>query len=655
MTNRPNLIAGSRERFYSNSSVRVSRRIGRMAGINRGSFSKHDCQMKPSPSTQQEPDVSTPASFPGLVAVMNEASKLLEESRQREAAELYKAWVQHTDSPLVFVAYFNLGNILGSLGEVQESLRAYETCLELNPKFHRARLNLGSTFERIGQVDEAIAAWQQAVDDLAAEVAPEQALLVHALLNLGRVLEDKHRYAEAEAMLTRALELDPDQPKALHHWVHLRQKQCAWPVYKPMPGIPVDTMLRSTSALAMLSATNSPELQLMTASSFVQGMAARGMAHLAPPQGYAHDRLRVAYLSSNFGMHAVSILTAELYELHDRSRFEVFGFCWSPEDRTPLRARIRSAMDHFVRIDQMSDEAAAQAIRAAEIDILVDLQGLTSGCRPGILAQRPAPVQVTYLGFPGTTALPEVDYVLADRYVIPPEAESFFTEKPLYLPDCFQVNDRKRTAGEMPTREQHGLPGDVFVFCAFNHCYKFNPELFATWMRILGRTPNSILWLLADNDPARINLQDYAQAKGVQAQRLVFAERIPAGAYLARFQLADLFLDTIPFNGGTTASDALWMGLPLVTCSGRTFASRMAGSLLQAIGMPELITTSLHEYEDLAVRLATSSTHLVELRQKLKANRLSHPLFDTPRFVTNLENAFERIATPRSGAARAQS
>lgn len=574
---------------------------------------------------------------------MNEASKLLEESHQREAADLYRSWLQHNDSPMIFVAHFNLGNILGNLGETQDSLHAYEVSLKLNPKFHRARLNLGSTLERLGRIDDALAAWQQAVDDLSEEADPEQALLVHALLNLGRVLEDRHQYAEAEAMLTRALELDPNQPSALHHWIHLRQKQCRWPVYMPLPAVTVNTMLRSTSALAMLSATNSPELQLMTASSFVQGKVAKGMAHLAPLHGYGHDRLRVAYLSSNFGMHAVSILTAELYELHDRSRFEVYGFCWSPEDRTPLRARIRNAMDHFVRIDQMSDEAAAQVIRAAEIDILIDLQGLTSGCRPNILARRPASVQVTYLGFPGTTALPEVDYVLADRYVIPPEAESFFTEKPLYLPDCFQVNDRKRTAGDIPTRAQHGLPGDAFVFCAFNHCYKFNPELFTTWMRILKRTPNSILWLLADNNPARINLQQYALTHGIDAQRMVFAERIPAGAYLARFQLADLFLDTIPFNGGTTASDSLWMGLPLITCSGKTFASRMAGSLLNAIGMEELIATSLEEYEEIAVRLATNRDYLLELRQRLKVNRSTYPLFDTPRFVRNLENIFQGL------------
>ena len=580
-----------------------------------------------------------------LIEIMAEAARLTSESRLIEAVALYRAWTGTADSPFAFVAYFNLGNILGTMGDVESAQEAYTTSLRLNPQFYRARLNLGSTLERLGKLDDAIAAWQQALAGLMAESEPELPLQIHALLNLGRVLEDKQQFAEAEEMLKRSLILNPGQTNALTHWVHLRQKQCEWPVYSPLPGVTVDAMLRSTSALAMLSASTSPELQLMTASSFARTKVEESeLPHFAPEEGYTHDRLRVAYLSSNFGMHAVSILTAELYELHDRNRVEVYGFCWSPEDRTPMRARIRQAMDHFIRIDQMSDEEAAQAIRSAEIDILVDLQGLTSGCRPNILSRRPAPVQVTYLGFPGTTALPEIDYVLADRYVIPPESESFFTEKPLRLPDCFQVNDRKRVVGPMPTRSEHGLPEGTFVFCAFNHCYKLNSELFSTWMRILKRTPTTILWLLVDNDTARSNLIRYASQQGIAAERLVFAERIPAAAYLARFQLADLFLDTTPFNGGTTASDALWMGLPLVTCSGKTFASRMAGSLLNAIGAPELITTSLDQYENLAVGLANDEDRLSELRDRIRSNRATHPLFDTPRFVAALEDLFESIA-----------
>ncbi|MEI6737744.1 MAG: UDP-N-acetylglucosamine-peptide N-acetylglucosaminyltransferase, partial [Pseudomonadota bacterium] len=413
--------------------------------------------------------------------------------------------------------------------------------------------------------------------------------------------------------------------------------------YLPLPGVSVETMVHATSALAMLSASNDPAQQLDTALRYAQAKVPRNLPPMAPTHGYAHPRLRVGYLSSNLNLHAVTILTAELYELHDRSRVEVFAFCWSPEDGTPMRARIRAAMDHLIRIDQMSDEQAAHAIRAAEIDILVDLQGLTSGCRPTILAHRPAPVQISWLGFPGTTGLPGVDYVLADRYLIPESEARYYSEKPLYMPDCFQVNDRKRSAAPLPSRSTYGLASDAFVFCAFNHNHKFSPELFATWMRIVSRTPNSILWLLADNGIARRNLIAAAEANGIDSQRLVFAPRVQPTEYLARFQLADLFLDTLPFNGGTTASDALWMGLPLLTCSGRTFASRMAGSLLQGIGLPELITTNFADYEELAVALAIDPLRLRALRQRLQENRATYPLFDTPRFVRALENVFESV------------
>lgn len=445
-------------------------------------------------------------------------------------------------------------------------------------------------------------------------------------------------------MLTRSLGISPDQEDVLHHWVHLRQKQCEWPVYSPLPGVPVEVMVHSTSALAMLSASNDPALQLETAVKFVRSKVRSDLPQLAPAGGYDHDRLRLGYLSSNFGWHAVTILTAELFELHDRRRVEVYGFSCSADDDTGMGRRVRGAMDHFIRVDDMSDEAAAAAIREAEIDILIDLQGLTQGFRPNILSCRPAPVQITYLGFPGTTGLPWLDYVLADRYIIPEESARFFSEKPLYLPDCFQVNDRRRAIGPRPARSRYGLAEDAFVFCAFNHNHKFTPELYAVWMNILRRVPGSVLWLLADNDRAKENLQRHAEEQGVGAQRLVFAPRIPPEEYLARFQLADLFLDTMPFNGGATASDALWAGLPLLTCSGRTFASRMAGSLLQAIGLPELITTSLADYEERAVTLATKPAELGALRRRLAENRDSAPLFDTPLFVRALEDALEKVA-----------
>ena len=578
-----------------------------------------------------------------LVDVMTAADSLTAQRQLPAAVRLYSDWIKYANSPLSFIARFNLGRILSDLGELSESLAVYQLALQQNPRFVQAYLNLGSVQERLGQQDEAIATWRKALEVVDASESPDAALAIHALNNLGRVLEGKHRYAEAEAYLTRSLALQSDQEQVLHHWVHLRQKQCAWPVYSPLPGITVETMVRSTSALAQLSASNDPELQLQTALSYAKSKVRSDCAPLAPAQGYAHDRIRLGYLSSNLNMHAVTILTAELFELHDRDRFEVTAFCWSPEDNTPTRARVVAALDALVRIDGMSDEAAAAAIRAAEIDILVDLHGLTAGCRPNILAQRPAPVQMTYIGFPGTTGLPGVDYVLADRYIIPEASARYFSEKPLYMPNCFQVNDRKRIAAPLPTREKYALPGDAFVFCAFNHNHKFSPEMFATWMRILQRTPGSVLWLLADNETARGNLIRYAADGGVGSERLIFGPRVPPMEYLARFQLADLFLDTLPFNGGTTASDALWMDLPLLTCSGRTFASRMAGSLLSAIGLPELITTSLADYEALAVSLWADRPRLGALRQRLAANKSTYPLFDTPRFVKDYENLLETV------------
>jgi predicted O-linked N-acetylglucosamine transferase (SPINDLY family) len=579
-----------------------------------------------------------------LAELFTEAEQLVAGARSREAAQLYRDWLRSVSSPLAYAARFNLGHILSNLGELDAALEAYQAALKQNPSFVQARLNLGGVMERLGRKQEAIGEWQLALADLERNASPDKGLQKHALNNLGRVLELEHRYPESEASLTRSLAISPDQEDVLHHLVHLRQKQCEWPVYAELPGVPEDAMVHATSALAMLSATDDPALQLAAATKFVQGKVRSDLPRLAPERGYTHERLRIGYLSSNFGLHAVTILTAEMYGLHDRKRFEVFGFSSSPDDNTAMARRVRESMDHFSYIDQSSDEAAAAAIREAEIDVLIDLQGLTQGLRPNILSCRPAPVQITYLGFPGTTGLPWIDYVLADRYVIPDESAPFFTEKPLYLPDCFQVNDRQRTIGPKSDRERYGIATGAFVFCAFNHNHKFNPEVFGSWMRILQRTPGSVLWLLADNATAKANLLRFAETQGIDSARLVFAPRVPPEEYLARFQLADLFLDTLPFNGGTTASDALWAGLPVLTCSGRTFASRMAGSLLRTIGLPELITTSLIDYEGLAVRLAEDPAVLRGIRQRLDENRLTSALFDTPRFVQALDGLLESIA-----------
>ena len=578
------------------------------------------------------------------------AQQLVEQGQAPLAIALYQLWLEKTDSPLAYAVCFNLAVTLSNTHDERRAEQLYRRAIELNAHFIEPRLNLGTLLERAGRPDEALDAWRAVEALAAAGAALPLALRLQALNNRGRLLELQKRLAEAEAVLAASLRLDAAQPNVITHWVHLRQKQCAWPVYSGLEQIPMASLVDGTSALATLSASDDPARQLAAARRFVADKVDATLAPLSGPHGYGHARLRIGYLSSDFCSHAVSILTAELYELHDRASVEVYGFCWSHEDGSPLRARVVRAMDHYVRIADMDDAAAARCIRAHEIDILVDLHGLTLGARPTILAYRPAPVQMTYLGFPGPTALPGIDYVIADEFVLPPETAAFFTEKPLYMPDTFQINDRQRVVGPRPQRADCGLPPDAFVFCSFNNNFKFTPEVFASWMAILQRVPGSVLWLVADHDIVRSNLWAQAEAAGVARERLIFAGRALPAAYLARYQLADLFLDTYPFNAGTTASDALWAGLPVLTRSGATFASRMAGSLLRACGLAQLITTTPQEYEELAVQLALQPRAIDAMKQTLAENRMTCALFDSPRLVRHLEAAYRRVAAPAAPA-----
>lgn len=572
-----------------------------------------------------------------IVEVRAQASEMAEKGDIHGAVALYRAWIAASHSPLAFAAYFNMGCLLGELNDLASAIEAYQASLQLKPEFHPARANLGATYERANNIEAAITEWE-IICRIPHKETDDTAALVTACNNLGRVYELKKRYAEAEEKLTRSLRSNPSQPDVIHHLVHLRQRQCAWPIYPELPDITRQQLVDHTSALSMLSATDDPILQLRTAKRYIAETVTETYIPLATPTPYQHDRLRIGYLSSNFGRHAVSILTAELFELHDRTKFEVIGFSMGKDDGSALRKRVEAAMDRFISVENLSDAHAAQAIRDAEIDILIDLQGLTLGVRPAILAHRPAPVQITYLGFPGSTGSPWVDYILADRYLIPENMESFYSEKPIFMPNCFQVNDRKREIAEKSSRAEHGLPENAFVFCAFNNNYKITPELFDVWMRILKRTPGTILWLLADNPWAQENLIQEALARGVSKERLIFAKRIQPAQYLARYQIADLFLDTYPFNGGTTVSDALWAGLPVITCSGKTFASRMAGSLLHNIGLDELICNTLTEYEEKSVFFHKNLEALAIIKEQLGNSLKTAPLFDTPKFALDLES-----------------
>lgn len=568
------------------------------------------------------------------------------------AAVLYQTWLARNETPANHYAQFNLGAALTKLGDLEAARRAYQDAIGRDPDFMQPHFNLGLVYERLQRPEEALAQWRWVAEHADVAQDDQRSIRRSALNNLGRLLEELRRYDEALAYLTQSLALDPSQQDVLHHWIFLRARLCLWPVYDTVAGVDPQVMRESTSALAMIALSDDPVAQLAAARRYVHHKVNTGVAALAQRRQYGHRRLRVAYLSSDLCMHPIGLLTAELFELHDREQFEVSAYCWTREDGSPLRARIIAAIDHHVRIDTMSDEEAARRIRADEIDILVDLHGQTLGARANILAYRPAPIQITYLGLPATTGMPFIDYVIADRFLIPEDACAYYSEAPLYLPDVYQVSDRRRDCAPVPSREECGLPASGFVFCSFNNNFKYTPEVFAVWMNILRRVPDSTLWLLADTPGAAANLRRAAEAAGIASTRVRFAPRVPPAQYLARLGAADLFLDSYPFNAGTTANDALWMGLPVLTRSGRTFASRMAGALLTAAGLPGLITENFADYEEKAVALALAPEGCRPLRAHLLQQREHGILFDTPRFVRNLERRFAELVAELPGPVR---
>jgi len=581
-----------------------------------------------------------------LELVIERANTLQSLGMPEAAALLYQNWIVGTPaSPFRHVALFNWGTLLGSLKKHTEAEAAYRVAISLLPGFTQAKLNLGHQLEQLGKTEEALQEWREVMDNPATHTSDALDLRLHAVNNSARLLEVLKRYGESQELMKLSLTLKAEQPDVMQHYVHIRQKQCDWPVYQPVGEVTHNKLLVATSLLSMLSASDDPALQLMSSQRFVYEKVKKSDARLyAQAKQRREGKIRIGYLSGDLCMHAVGLLTAEMFELHDKSRFEIHAFEWSREDGTPLRARILASMDHHVRLSDKTDEQAAQAIADAGIDVLVDLQGLTNGARPNILCMRPAPIQVAYLGLPATSALPGVDWILADRFVMTPEYLPYCTEKPIYLQHTYQVSDRQRPVGATPTREQYGLPEDVFVFCSFNNNHKFREDMFRAWMRIVAQVEGSVLWLLADNEWSRANMERVAGEHGVSKERLIFAPRVHPADYLARFQLADLVLDTFPYNAGTTANDCLWMGTPILTYSGRSYISRMAGSLLTAVGLPDLITFSLEEYEKKAVQIGQNPARAWSYKRYLREHGRGSRLFDIPATVRDIEAHFERMA-----------
>jgi len=400
----------------------------------------------------------------------------------------------------------------------------------------------------------------------------------------------------------------------------------------------------NASPFSLIAISKSSDDQLRCAKLWVSKECPASARPIWDGEVYQHDKIRIGYVSGDFSQHPVSYLIAGVFECHDKARFETTAISIGPDDKSELRNRLKNAFDHFLDVNSLSDDEIAYQIRQNEIDVLVDLTGFTQHARSCIFARRPAPIQINYLGFPATMGASYIDYVIADKTVLPESHQQHFSEKIVYLPHSYQANDSKRAISEKKfSREEMGLKDASFVFCCFNNSFKILPETFDCWVRILKQVEGSVLWLLEGNATAAENLKEEARRRGLNAQRLVFAPRISSPDHLARHRCADLFLDALPYNAHTTASDALWAGLPVLTQIGETFAGRVAASLLNAVGLPELVTSTAQEYEELAVDLATNRGKMAALKSKLAHNRSTMPLFDTQLFTRHLERSYEAM------------
>jgi predicted O-linked N-acetylglucosamine transferase (SPINDLY family) len=457
-----------------------------------------------------------------------------------------------------------------------------------------------------------------------------------ALYIKANILRDMGRLADALA----AYEQADGHPHALSGAAQAAAALCDWErtaALAPRLKEAVQTGGAVIQPFVLLGYSDDAALQRRCAENYVHRVAP-AQAPLSDGKPHGHGKIRLAYLSADFHQHPTAQLMAELFERHDRSRFEVTGIAFGPDDGSTMRARLARAFDQFEDVRAISDLEVARLLRAREIDIAVDLNGHTEGARPGIFAHRPAPVQVNYLVYPGTTGASYMTHILADRVVLPPEHQVYCSETIAYLPDCYQANDAMRMIGDAPTRAQAGLPEEGFVFCCFNNGWKITAPIFDIWMRLLAQVDDSVLWLL--DGPHAANLRAAATVRGIDAARLIFAPKLDAAAHLARHRLANLFLDTLPYNAHTTASDALWTGVPVVTQIGKAFPGRVAANLLKAIDLPELVTQSAGAYEALARDLATNLALLKATREKLARNRSSAPLYDSAKFTREIEKAY---------------
>jgi predicted O-linked N-acetylglucosamine transferase (SPINDLY family) len=580
-----------------------------------------------------------------IADLFKEAERLETSGNGNLVPELYKSWIAlNPNDGLQHAAYFNYSVALSRQGDRAGAINALRACIRLKPDFYPPYLNLGRLLEDSGQTGAAVGQWLELVKTLAGVNGDAVRNKLLVLQQTGRVLENAHCDAPAEDALRQALDLNLDQPEAVQHWIALRQRQCKWPVLEGWDGVPAKKLFANISPLSAAIMVDDPMFQLARGHRYARDTVGIPETVIAPPVRPREGRkLRIGYVSSDLREHAVGFGLAEVMELHDRQRYEIHAYYCGISRTDPTQARIQANVDAWTDINQLNDDAAAERIATDGIDILIDLNGFTRDARTAVFARRPAPVIANWFGFPGTMGTPYHNYIIADPVVIPEGDEIFYSEKVLRL-ECYQPNDRRRPVAErIPTRAEEGLPEDAFVYCCLNGSQKITPAVFGLWMQILHRVPKSVLWLLTSSPDINARLRQMAERHGIAGSRLVFAEKKPNPLHLARYRLADLFVDTHPYGAHTTAADALWMGVPMVTIPGASFASRVCADVVQAAGLPELVCATPGDYVARAVELGLDRGKAAALSRSLLASRTTSLLFDTTRLVRRLESLFDEM------------
>lgn len=585
----------------------------------------------------------------GINALIAAVEAMTAARQSGPALELYDLWLRHHPAdPMRYVACFNYGALSLQTGCLQRAATAFAEAIRLEPAFLPAHINAGLAFERLGHPDRAVAQWLHVADLLVRSDSDANEHKTTALKHIARIFKTSGDIASAEEALRRCLLIDPHQRDTVQHWICARQMQCKWPVISPVGKLVRSHLIAASSPLALAILTDDPMFQLANAWRSSELDVARSPGPYTVGRwiadGLARTRpLRIGYVSPDLREHAIGFLTAEVFELHDRAKVEVFAYYSGRVGPDAMQRRIRQAADHWRDIVGWTAKQVARQIVSDEIDIVIDLGGHTGDAPTAAFALRPAPVIVNWLGYPGSMGTSHHQYIIADEKIIPAAYEKFYSERVMRLP-CYQPTDRKRiVADPAPTRQDVGLPEDAVVFCCFNGTQKITPSMFRCWMEVLARVPQAVLWLLSCDAATDERLRQQAASHGIAPVRLVFAERKLNAEHLARYPLADLFLDTAPYGAHTTASDALWMGVPVVTMTGHSFASRVCASLVSAAGLPEMVCDGPAAYVERTVEMGAQPGRLQGVRERLQASRDDCILFDMNLLITRLETLYEQM------------